>query len=650
MEGRLQKYCGFFSRWKEYKYILHEGVLYEYNLITNVELGAIHMGISSVAVDPKHPLQIIIHNGISQVFLKAATIKEKAEWVNALKESKSEADTHENRKSEKHIHESPEKMNEVLATNIFNKFDPLYQKIGKVWSTQAQFEEIMSVIEPEIRSSPKLKGNGEKLLELTTQLKESVAEVLYDLEMARKEFAKALHQFSENDEPLEFNEDSGSEEDLKSMATLRSVKIQPKSHHSSNKSIEEVKGFSDDEDEERIETIKKMTTEMHSFDPRDLSEDAIVRSQLPAFKDHTRKFSIWGLIRDNIGQDLTRVTLPIILNEPVTMLQKCCEAMANYQLLEKAAEEDDPCMRMAYVMAFNTVQYHSIPDRTLKPFNPLLGETYEYVCKSFKYLSEQVSHHPPITASHAYGKGYEYWTHTEMKSKFWGKSLEFTPLGKAYFIIGDQHYMITRPSTIANNIIIGTLYLDLGGTTKCVCPQTGIKGELIHKERGMFTRGAFIIDGHINDSEGNKVLRVHGHWNSEVYVTNLKTKKDILIWEAPPKLENYVDQYGFTEFAINLNNLPKELEKKIAPTDSRFRPDLRAFENGDIDAGGQEKHRLEEKQREARKIRKDKGENWEPLYFEEVIDEDTGDKFFKINDKYWLNRARGDWSECPDLF
>jgi len=44
----------------------------------------------------------------------------------------------------------------------------------------------------------------------------------------------------------------------------------------------------------------------------------------------------------------------------------------------------------------------------MKPFNPLLGETFElFVPGKYKYFSEQVSHHPPISASITLGdKGY----------------------------------------------------------------------------------------------------------------------------------------------------------------------------------------------------------------------------------------------------
>lgn len=37
-----------------------------------------------------------------------------------------------------------------------------------------------------------------------------------------------------------------------------------------------------------------------------------------------------------------------------------------------------------------------IPKRLGKPFNPLLGETYELVTSKFRLFSESVSHHPPV--------------------------------------------------------------------------------------------------------------------------------------------------------------------------------------------------------------------------------------------------------------
>lgn len=45
-----------------------------------------------------------------------------------------------------------------------------------------------------------------------------------------------------------------------------------------------------------------------------------------------------------------------------------------------------------------------------------------------------------------------------------------------------------------------------------------------------------------------------------------------------------LQMYSFTSFAMQLNELRKEMEGAIPQTDCRLRPDIRAMENGDIGA------------------------------------------------------------------
>ena len=63
-----------------------------------------------------------------------------------------------------------------------------------------------------------------------------------------------------------------------------------------------------------------------------------------------------------------------------------------------------------------------------------------------------------------------------------------------------------------------------------------------------------------------------------------------------------------------LNELTEEDQKRTPypPTDSRFRPDIRKMEEGNIDLAGQEKNRLEEKQRETRQRMEKRREEWQP--------------------------------------
>jgi len=50
---------------------------------------------------------------------------------------------------------------------------------------------------------------------------------------------------------------------------------------------------------------------------------------------------------------------------------------------------------MALVAAF-AISPYSATTRTAKPFNPILGETYEMLREDlgYRYIAEQVSHHP----------------------------------------------------------------------------------------------------------------------------------------------------------------------------------------------------------------------------------------------------------------
>lgn len=48
----------------------------------------------------------------------------------------------------------------------------------------------------------------------------------------------------------------------------------------------------------------------------------------------------------------------------------------------------DSCLRMCYVIGFSVGDYAGSIDRNKKPFNPILGETYELIHKDYKFVSE----------------------------------------------------------------------------------------------------------------------------------------------------------------------------------------------------------------------------------------------------------------------
>ena len=136
------------------------------------------------------------------------------------------------------------------------------------------------------------------------------------------------------------------------------------------------------------------------------------RSKLPCPKPDTGDLSLWSILYKNIGKDLSKISMPVVLNEPLNTLQRLCEELEYSELLDKASLVEDDCERMLCIAAFAVSTYASSAYRAgHKPFNPLLGETYECVRedKGFRFVSEQVSHHPPISACHAESDNYVFW-------------------------------------------------------------------------------------------------------------------------------------------------------------------------------------------------------------------------------------------------
>jgi len=123
---------------------------------------------------------------------------------------------------------------------------------------------------------------------------------------------------------------------------------------------------------------------------------------------------MWKIVKNFVGTDLSKVCLPVVMCEPVNTLQKSAEIMINYNLLQEAVKDvtentvEESCKRLALVSLMAINQYSTAASRFKKPFNPILGETYEFVQKDWRYMSEQVSHHPPITAYHCEGKGFSF--------------------------------------------------------------------------------------------------------------------------------------------------------------------------------------------------------------------------------------------------
>ncbi|THG09127.1 hypothetical protein TEA_006366 [Camellia sinensis var. sinensis] len=364
------------------------------------------------------------------------------------------------------------------------------------------------------------------------------------------------------------------------------------------------------------------------------------RKKLPDPVEKEKGVSLWSIIKDNVGKDLTRVCLPVYFNEPISSLQKCFEDLEYSYLLDSAYEHGkafliskearvrvrvrygyecgyadsaklkkntirgNSLMRALNVAAFAVSGYASSEGRHCKPFNPLLGETYEadYPEKGIRFFSEKVSHHPTLIACHCEGIGWKFWGDSNLRTKFWGTSIQLNPVGTLTLEFDDgEIFQWSKVTTSICNLILGKVYLDHHGMMH-IRGNRQYSCKLKFKEQSILDRNPHQVHGFVEDVIGKKAATLFGKWDDSVYYMDgdgTSKPKDCLnaslLWKRC--MPSNLTRYNMTPFAITLNELTPGLQEKLPPTDSRLRPDQRHLENGEYEKANAEKLRLERRQR-----------------------------------------------------
>ncbi|XP_036394353.1 oxysterol-binding protein-related protein 3 isoform X2 [Megalops cyprinoides] len=375
------------------------------------------------------------------------------------------------------------------------------------------------------------------------------------------------------------------------------------------------------------------------------------RSCLPAPSPSTSSISLWNILRNNIGKDLSKVAMPVQLNEPLNTLQRLCEELEYSELLDRAANTQDPFERMAYIATFAVSGYASSYYRAGgKPFNPVLGETYECDCKDkgFRFIAEQVSHHPPISACHAESKNFIFWQDMRWKNKFWGKSMEIVPVGTTHVRLpgfGD-HYEWNKVTSCIHNILSGQRWIEHYGEISiknsssdiCQCKVTFVKAKY-------WNSSVNEVEGVITDQKGKVIHTLFGKWHEGMYCGDPPSAS--CIWRANAMPADHEQYYGFTKFAIELNELDPAEKPLLPPTDTRLRLDQRLLEEGNVEAAEVQKQRIEQLQRERRRVLEENNMAHQPRFFKKSKD-DT----WVSNNTYWDLKMDPGFAnlDCPVLW
>lgn len=202
-------------------------------------------------------------------------------------------------------------------------------------------------------------------------------------------------------------------------------------------------------------------------------------------------------------------------------------------------------------------------------------------------------------------------------------------------------YSWNKVTTCVHNLFSGQRWVDQygelritsgggsgGAGGKVSCSLTFVKASYWSAKRHE-------VYGSVKDGDGRTVTKLFGKWSEALYCGNAPNQAK-LIWRPGTMPEEHEQYYGFTRFAMELNEAEHELLSLLPATDTRFRPDQRALEEGNLAAAESLKLQLETSQRDRRKRIEGDGKNCGPRWFSRKSIGNSGeDDTWEYNGKYW---------------
>nr|GEZ64104.1 oxysterol-binding protein-related protein 4C-like [Tanacetum cinerariifolium] len=259
--------------------------------------------------------------------------------------------------------------------------------------------------------------------------------------------------------------------------------------------------------------------------------------------------------------------LPPIFNIPKSQLQCYGESVysVNNDILSRCANGGTPLERFTSVVAWSISTLRPLMFG-VAPFNPILGETHHVSRGNLNVLLEQVSHHPPVSAS-----------------------IETRVLGKRQLKLLNhgETYVMNSPNLVIKFLPVPDV--EWLGNVTIRCQESGLEAELCFKGKpflGRHSNYRSIRGKIVSLSKMETIYEISGHWDRNDVISALKTPivKDVEgLWAS----ESAVIWANVNECILNKS----------------------------WDKANDAKTSIEEKEREVARSRKSKGEAWVPKHF-----------------------------------
>ncbi|KAK2734678.1 Oxysterol binding protein [Onygenales sp. PD_40] len=358
--------------------------------------------------------------------------------------------------------------------------------------------------------------------------------------------------------------------------------------------------------------------------------------------------------------DLSSLTAPPFILSSTSLVEFSTYWAEHPQLFVAPAREPNPEKRALLVLKWflSTLhqQYCTRSEKLgseKKPLNPFLGELFlgkwedDGDVGETRLVSEQVSHHPPVTAYSIDNEKHDVHLqgYNAQKASF-SSTINVKQIGHALYSLTPpatadnpsperETYLITLPSLHIESLIYASPFIELNKYTQIVS-STGYVAKIDYSGKGWLSgkKNSFTaILYHESEGEKKPLYTADGQWSNTFTIREARGKKK--------ELDKYCAK---TQKTTPLTIAPLE-KQDLYESRRAWRDVAVAIGRGDMDATSAAKSKIEVAQRELRKLERSEGRQWERRFFKQV--EPSDDKvFMELAEKAGITQPNGNGIEA----
>jgi len=337
----------------------------------------------------------------------------------------------------------------------------------------------------------------------------------------------------------------------------------------------------------------------------------------------------------SIGDELTRVSLPTEICHPFSILEVISfrELTCINVLYEINKHQDDPLQRFICVVRW-LVSMMQAEQMEKKPFNPVIGEQHiawiEHDEDNWsEYISEQVSHHPPISAFFLRNTKEKITLNSnlEFSVHFGGNYATIMSNGGVSLQTAFETYKMSKisPNMVIQRVVWGTKYFMWDGVIEMECQTSGYKVVMTLSEENEETNRLV-----------GKIVKISENGEEEIirHLSGITGKKTDM-WK-PGEEENLEELYNFDNFVPPTLHYPPTECQRAMDSLKLWKPVADPVIRDDMWEADLAKKKIEHDQRVRERAREQAGLEYKGVYFEHK-QQDDGTMLWVFNEKETIN-------------